>query len=89
MTSEEKIARVNNIVDEINVLLAEAMKIAEEEKVVVDFDGLLITSAYGVGGLHYVPAGEGIKDFRFDDRGITIFEDQDECGWVSSASDRC
>lgn len=81
-TSEENLARIEQIKKEIAALTSEAMGLAETEKVALYFGDLSFANAYGAGGLTYTP--EGAKD-RWGGE-----PDYDDVGlWRSSGSDYC
>lgn len=86
--SQEKIARLAAIQQEIEALCREGMAIAEEEKVIFSLSSTSIAQEYGMGGLAYIPKKSGLDRWGDAvDPDDSYFEAGD--GWTSSSSDSC
>ena len=86
--SNANIARIDTIKFQIKALTEEAVKLADEEKVTLDFSDMPFTNAYGAGNLNYMPEGATKDAWGYD---IEEDEyDEDHYGqWRSSGSDGC
>jgi hypothetical protein len=86
MTDEEQIARLVEIEKEIEKLLDEGVRIAEEQKVTFDLGGTTFASEYGMGGYRYVPEGSEENLERMKDEWYANDEYRNQ-GWLTSSSD--
>lgn len=86
MANEANIKRIKEIKEQVKALGEEAVRLADEEGVVVSFANTPFANAWGAGGLRYTP-----DSATHDEWGDEIGEDPwgDERGWKSSASDSC
>ena len=78
MSNEANIKRLAEIQQQIKDLTYEAVKLAEEEKVRLEWYDMPFAAAYGAGGMRYIPEG-------VDDSGYSYYDK----GWLSSGSDEC
>ena len=77
MSNEANIKRLAEIQQQIKDLTAEAVKLAEQEQVRLEWWDMPFAAAYGAGGMRYIPEGMEDSGYSYDE------------GWLSSGSDHC
>jgi len=84
MADKAKIARLAEIQDQIEALIDEGVRIAEEQKVTFDLGDTQFAAEYGMGGYRYVPEDSKEAEER---RECEYYEEFDQHGWLNSSSD--
>lgn len=94
MSDQEKTARLASIPEEIEALIQEGIKLADELKVTFNLGATTFADEYGMGGYRYVPedspeAAERQEQFKewFGEDYDPDYGDFPADGWLTSSSD--
>lgn len=81
---QEAIERLSEIRKQLNELVDEGIKLAEENKVTFDLSGTEFSGFYGSGGLRYVPEDSPEADERRENE---WYDEWAQHGWLTSSSE--
>lgn len=87
---QDKINRLAEIPNEIEALIQEGVRLADEAKVTFDLGSTTFAVEYGVGGYRYVPADSPEAQERLVQAKEWFgeyHEDYPQTGWITSSSD--
>lgn len=84
MADQKQIERLTQISDEIERLIQEGKRIAEEQKVTFNLGGTTFAREYGMGGYRYVPKDSAEAEER---RKCEYYDYYQQHGWLTSSSE--
>ena len=81
---EEAIERLEQIQNEIEALIQEGIRLAEENKVTFELGSTTFAHEYGMGGYRYVPEDSEEAEER---RKYGYYDEYEISGWLTSSSE--